>query len=76
MEIGTYCGKSILHLLEHGNPKTLITIDNYTALNYETEFGTVSNPKTYTFESNQNFQRLSQVQLINGTTPLEINLPY
>lgn len=76
LEIGTYCGKSTLHLLEHGNPKTLITIDNYSALNYETEFGTVSNPKTYTFESNQKlFKDYPQVQLINGTTPLEINLP-
>jgi len=81
LEIGTYCGKSTLHLLEYGNPKTLITVDNYTELEASIEIGnmpnlTFSNPNTYTFESNQKlFKDYPQVQLINATTPVDMDLP-
>jgi hypothetical protein len=64
LEIGTYCGKSTLHLIEYGNPKKIITIDNYTELQstaglpdvfeeniLDIPTAKISNPKAYTFET-------------------------
>ena len=89
LEIGTYCGKSTLHLIEHGNPKKIITIDNYTALQstaglpdvFEKDIldiptAKISNPNAYTFEKNKKlFADYPQVELINGHTPLKLKLP-
>tara|TARA_B100001057_G_C22862489_1_gene955114 strand:- start:1364 stop:1945 length:582 start_codon:yes stop_codon:yes gene_type:complete len=81
LEIGTYCGKSTLHLIEYGNPKKIITIDNYTALEstdsiLDIPAVTVSNPESYTFESNRKlFEQYPQVEIIKGHTPFDLNLP-
>ena len=78
LEIGTYCGKSTLHLIEHGNTKKIITIDNYTALESTPDLlnVTVSNPSAYTFESNKKlFDQYPQVEIIKGHTPFELHLP-
>jgi precorrin-6B methylase 2 len=89
LEIGTYCGKSTLHLIEYGNPKKIITIDNYTELQstaglpdvfeeniLDIPTAKISNPKAYTFENNEKlFADYPQVELIKGHTPLKLKLP-
>jgi hypothetical protein len=80
LEIGTYCGKSLMHLLEHSNPKHVYAIDPFegdintqlTVLDNDPfAFDTISTPSQYDYDKvKKKFLGFTNVTIIKDKSPL------